>query len=74
MVSLKVLDKERLKKVQSTYYSRPYLLRAEISKPDGELSCIVICILIVSKILEHLFIYSWVVDISELKLDTHISE
>lgn len=38
LVSLKVVDKQKHKKVQAAYYSSPYILRAEISKPDGTYS------------------------------------
>lgn len=38
LVSLKVLDKDKKRRVQEVYYSRPYIIRAEISKPDGTYS------------------------------------
>ncbi|KAG8312455.1 hypothetical protein J6590_023063 [Homalodisca vitripennis] len=34
LVSLKLLEKG--KRVQEVYYSRPYTLRADISRPDGK--------------------------------------
>lgn len=36
LVSLKLLEND--KRVQEVYYSRPYTLRADISRPDGEFS------------------------------------
>jgi len=35
LVSLTVLDKEKHTRLRQVYYSSPYVLRAEISKPDG---------------------------------------
>ncbi|XP_073973373.1 uncharacterized protein isoform X2 [Rhodnius prolixus] len=35
LVSLKLMDKNRKKRLQEVYYSHPYIIRAELSRPDG---------------------------------------
>ncbi|XP_014257005.1 uncharacterized protein LOC106670864 [Cimex lectularius] len=35
LVSLKMLDKEKKRRLQEVFYSHPYVMRAEISRPDG---------------------------------------